>query len=253
VAEHTTDRFLGGLVTLIQPVKGHRAGLDAALLQALVPAGAAGHVVDLGAGVGTVAFSVAARAPRVAATAVERDPTLVACARAALCEPENAGFAGRVSIVQADVAAKPAALAAAGLAAGSADWVLMNPPYDLPGALRESPDALRRSAHVAETETLAGWCRTAARLLKGRGRLGLIHRASALPRVLEVLAGRFGDVRVRPVHPHASDPASRILVTAIRGSQAGTKLLPGLVLHQATGAWTAEADAILRGRAEIPA
>ena len=33
------DAFLGGRLRLVQPSKGHRAGLDAALLQALVPAG----------------------------------------------------------------------------------------------------------------------------------------------------------------------------------------------------------------------
>src|SRR5690606_33425109 len=60
--EHSVDAFLGGLVTVIQTREGHRAGLDAALLQALVPTDAAGFAVDFGTGVGTVAFCIAARA-----------------------------------------------------------------------------------------------------------------------------------------------------------------------------------------------
>ena len=38
LVDHSVDAFLGGLLTLVQPRKGHRAGLDAALLQAIVPA-----------------------------------------------------------------------------------------------------------------------------------------------------------------------------------------------------------------------
>jgi tRNA1(Val) A37 N6-methylase TrmN6 len=252
-ASYTADLFLGGLVKLIQPVGGHRAGLDAALLQALVPADATGRAVDLGAGAGAVAFALAARASRLSVIGVERDPALVAYGRAALEEIENAGFASRVRLLEADVTGKPAALSAAGLEEESADWVLMNPPFDISGAVRESPDTARRGAHVAGADALSAWCGTAARLLNAKGRIALIHRAQALPRVLAAMEGRFGDVRVRPVHPHEEEPASRILVRAVRGSRAGISLLPGLVLHRPGGAWTPEAEAILRGRAELSA
>ena len=93
--DHSVDAFLGGRITLLQPLKGHRAGLDAALLQALVPADACGRAVDLGTGAGTVAFCIAARAPHLSVIGVERERELAACARAALERPENAGFGGR--------------------------------------------------------------------------------------------------------------------------------------------------------------
>jgi hypothetical protein len=41
-AEHSIDGFLDRRITLMQPTGGHRAGLDAALLQALVPQSARG-------------------------------------------------------------------------------------------------------------------------------------------------------------------------------------------------------------------
>ena len=248
-AEQSVDTFLGGSVTLVQPRSGHRAGLDAALLQAIVPAEAAGHAVDLGTGVGTVAFSLAARAPALTVTGVEREPGLVTLARAALERPENAGFAGRVRIVEADAAARRSSREALGLRDRSADWVLMNPPFDIPGRARPSPDDGRRSAHVAEPGTLGAWVRSAAGLLRPRGVLGLIHRAAALGEVLEAFAGRFGDVRILPVHPSEGEPAGRIVVRAVRGSRAAPQIMPGLVLHRPGGGWTAEADAILRGRA----
>jgi tRNA1(Val) A37 N6-methylase TrmN6 len=248
----TLDAFLGGLVTLVQPRTGHRAGLDAALLQAAIPADAAGQAVDLGTGSGAVAFAAAARATALAVTGVERDAELVDCALEALGRPENGVFAPRVRIVLADIAAGRQAREAAGLPDGSADWVLMNPPFDAPGRVRESPDAARRAAHVANDSALLAWCRAAAGLLRPGGTLALIHRASALPQILAALTGRFGEIRILPAHPAREAPASRIVVRAVRGSRGGLRIEPGLVLHRADGGWTEEAEAILRGRAALP-
>ncbi|MGH6923644.1 MAG: tRNA1(Val) (adenine(37)-N6)-methyltransferase [Propylenella sp.] len=247
---HTIDSFLGGRVALVQPKKGHRAGLDAALLQAVVPADASGLLVDLGAGVGTVAFSAAARAPALRAVAVERDPELTALAEAALRLPANAGFAGRVRVVAADASdTREVRDAVAGNEA--ADWVLMNPPFDLPGPVSQSPDAGKRAAYVGNAELLKTWCRTAAALLCPGGTLGVIHRADALPAVLDAISGAFGGARILPAHPSADAPASRIVVTASRASRAPLTLLPGLVLHETGGGWTEKADAILRGTASL--
>jgi len=240
----TVDAFLGSLVTLVQPEKGHRAGLDAALLQALVPADASGHAIDLGAGVGTVGFAAAARACNLTVTAVEREPALVALGRKALSLPANAGFAARVAMLEADAAAADKL--------APADWVLMNPPFDEPRRMRPSPDPARRAAHVATNGLLESWTATAVRLLKPGGMLGLVYRTEGLPNVLAALAARFGDVRILPVHAAKDRAAIRILVRAQRESRGSLKIMPGLVLHRADGGWTEEVDAILRGQAELP-
>ncbi len=93
--------------------------------------------------------------------------------------------------------------------------------------------------------------RTAAALLRPEGVLGLIHRAEALPQVLEALSPQFGGACVLPVHPAEGEPASRIVVRAERGSRAPLRLMPGLVLHRAGGAWTEATDAILKGHASL--
>jgi len=247
-AELTRDAFLGGHVIVVQPKKGHRAGLDAALLQALVPATAAGRAVDLGAGVGTVAFCVAARAPALSVVGIERDPGLVACGSEALAVSENAGFAARVRLVAGNAEDAPALSEFAG-----ADWVLMNPPFDREGRGTRSPDPNRREAHIAAEGLLQGWCTTAAALLKPGATLGLIHRAEALGEALRALSPHFGDIRILPVHPTADVPASRILVSARRGRRTPLALLPGFVLHEESGAWTDAADQVLRGTAELAA
>lgn len=249
-AEVSVDAFLGGVITIMQGRKGHRVGLDAALLQALVPADATGTAIDLGTGVGTVAFAAAARAPSLRSVGIDRDTAALDRAAAALRLPENSGFADRVGLVRAEIG-RESLTGGTGLDAGSADWVLMNPPYDQPGRVRASPDEARQGAHIGESDTLEAWTRAAAGLLRPRGHLGIIHRTFALPGILVALARGFGDVRVLPVHPRRDALASRVLVRATRASRAPMQISPGLVLHEADGSWTREADAILSGTAAL--
>jgi tRNA1(Val) A37 N6-methylase TrmN6 len=249
----TADRFLGGHVLLVQPATGHRAGLDAALLQALVPATAAGAAIDLGAGVGTVGFSLAARAPGLVVTGIERDADLVACGRDALARPENAAFAARARLEAGDAADPGQVRTAAALGRSGADWVLANPPFDRGDRVRRSPDARRDAAYVGPDGLLAAWTAAAAALLKPGGTYALIHRPEALDEILAALSGGFGAISLRPVHPRHGAPATRLLVTARKARATPLRVLPGLVLHRDDGAWTAETDAILRGAGELAA
>jgi tRNA1(Val) A37 N6-methylase TrmN6 len=73
-----------------------------------------------------------------------------------------------------------------------------------------------------------------------------------LAEVLALLDGRFGDVAVLPIHGRAGQPAIRVLVRARKGSKAPLTVLPGLMLNDAAGNPTAEAEAILRGGAALP-
>ncbi|HSG96300.1 MAG TPA: methyltransferase, partial [Afifellaceae bacterium] len=87
------DGFLGGRVHLHQPRGGHKAGLDAAFLQAAIPDEASGHLIEFGAGCGAVALAAAARAPALRVTGVEREPVMFALANRALADSHNARFA----------------------------------------------------------------------------------------------------------------------------------------------------------------
>jgi tRNA1(Val) A37 N6-methylase TrmN6 len=185
-------------------------------------------------------------------TGVDNDAAMLALARLSLARPENAAFAPRVRLIEADAASARRSREAAGLMDTSADLVLMNPPFHAEGASRPSPDARRRAAHVAAEGSLRAWLATAAGLLRPRGRLLLVHRADALPALLGDLQGRFGGLRVLPLHPREGEAASRILVAAVKASRAPLALLPGLVLHEADGRWTAPAEGCLTGRRTLP-
>lgn len=236
------DAFLGGRLHLRQPPRGaHRAGTDGVLLARLFAPEPGERVCDLGSGPGIVGLACAILRPGLSVTLVERDPALAELARV------NAALNGVVAeVIQADVLAPGREREAAGLTPDAFDCVLTNPPFFEDGHYRPSPDAGKASAHGFAAEGLDGWIRTCAGILRPGGRLGMIHRADALPRCLAVLGGRFGGIAVRPVHAREHEPAIRILVSAVKGSRAAFALLPPLVLHGADGRFTTEADALHR-------
>jgi tRNA1(Val) A37 N6-methylase TrmN6 len=239
----TTDTVLGGRVQLVQPRRGHRAGHDAVLLAAAVPAAPGDRVLDLGAGVGTAAFCLAARVAVGYLTLVEIDPTL-----AALAEQNAAanGYGNRTRVIVMDALARGTPREKAGLLVGAIDRVITNPPFHDAARHRVSPSAGRRLAHSAGDDLLAGFLRTAVSVLRPGGTVTLIHRADQPEALLAALRGRFGGVTLRPVHPKPGAPAVRLIASGTKGSRAPTTILPGLVLQDGEGQPTPEAEAILR-------
>jgi tRNA1(Val) A37 N6-methylase TrmN6 len=240
------DAVLGGKLVVRQPVRGHRFGHDSILLAAAVGAREGEHALDLGSGVGAAGLALARRVEDVAVTLVEIDPVLATLGRE---NAERNGLAERVRAVCLDVTAPAAALAAAGLAPGSADHVLMNPPFN--AANNPSPDRGRRVARTASAHTLRQWVATAARLLRPSGKVTLIWRADGLGDVLAALATGFGSISILPVHPKPGVPAIRVLVGAAKASSGPLSLLPGLVLADADGKPSAQAEAVLREGAAL--
>jgi len=243
----SVDAVLGGRLVLRQPRRGHRVGHDAILLAAATSAQAGERAVDLGAGAGAAGLALALRIEGLAVTLVEIDPALARLARE---NAERNGLADRVRPVCLDVGAPARAFAGAGLAAEAADCVLMNPPFNAPHS--PSPNASRRLAHAARRGALRQWLRVASRLLRPSGALTLIWRADGVAEVLAALASGFGAVTVMPVYGKPGAPAVRILLRAIKGSGAPLALLPGLLLADAQGRPTADAEAVLRGGAKLP-
>ena len=244
----TTDDFLGGRLTIVQPRAGHRAGSDAVFLAAAVPAAAGESVLEAGTGVGVAGLCLLARVPELEVTGVEIVPALCALARA---NASQNGLADRFAVIEADVAAPAKALRDAGIVREGYDHVIANPPFYAEGAVCAAPERTRAVAHVMGPGELAKWVRFLTTMAAPKGRLTLIHRAECLVELLGLLQGRFGDVAVYPLFAKADEPAARILVQGRKGSRAGSRLQPGLVLHEPGGGYTAEAEAVLRGGAAL--
>jgi tRNA1(Val) A37 N6-methylase TrmN6 len=240
----TTDDFLGGRISVVQPPRGHRAGSDAVFLAAAVPAQSGDRVLDAGAGVGVAGLCILSRVPGVRITAVEIDPDL--CGLAA-SNAERNGFAAQVKAVHADVTASGKVLSAAGLKRESYDQLMANPPFHAEGRVRGAPDPSRASAHVMQKGGLAAWMRFFAAMAAPGALLTLIHRPESLAEILQLIAGRFGGVTIFPLYPMKDEAAVRIIVQAKKGSRAAPILLPGMVLHRTDGSYTEEAERVLRG------
>jgi tRNA1(Val) A37 N6-methylase TrmN6 len=242
--ETTDDAVLGGRLRLKQKKKGHRVGHDAILLAAATNAQPGDRVVEFGAGVGAAGLALAVRCPGVAVTLLEIDPELSELAAQNIVRN---GLDQRARAITLDVTAPADDFADQGIGSGSADHVLMNPPFNNPARQNVSPDPARRTAHAADDGTLANWTTAASWVLHSAGTLTVIWRADGLDEVLAALRGDFGGIVVLPVHGRARAPAIRVLVQARKGARAPLALLPGLTLNDEAGRPTAEAEAVLRG------
>jgi len=242
----TDDAFLGGQLSILQPREGYRAGLDAVMLAASVsvPEGQPLQIADLGAGVGTAGLCVAARCPSAHVLLIERERALADLAR------ENVrrnNLADRVTVLEADIGKlQQSELVDAGRADGVFDRVIANPPYHSEGTATPASHALKAASHAMPQDGLEAWCRTAARLARPGGRVGIIHRAAALPALLAALERRFGALLATPLHARAGEAAHRILIEGVKGSRAPFRLAAGFVIHVSGDRFTAGAEAVLR-------
>lgn len=247
----TTDAFLDGAITVLQPKKGgHRAGMDALLLAATMPESQKGRVADFGAGCGIVGLAAAHFNSDVMVDLVECEPEMAGLARKSLTFPENSRVSSRVGVVEANITLDGKARRDGGLFEDTYDLILTNPPYNDAGR-RPSPNPLRRLAHDMPTGFLNQWVRTSAACLKGKGRLHLIVRPSNLPELLQAFEGRFGGVQILPIHAKSEETANRLIVTAIKGAKGELKILPAFTVHEQSGEFTPLAEKIFRGRARL--
>jgi tRNA1(Val) A37 N6-methylase TrmN6 len=240
------DGFLGGRLRLYQPRSGHRAGHDAILLAAATAARPGDQVADLGAGVGAAGLALARRVEGIALTLVELDSGLAELARR-----NAAANAIPADVAVLDVTADAAAFAAAGLRPDSVDVVLTNPPFNDLARHRASPDRARATAHMATPATLEVWVHAARRILRSGGELTMIWRADGLAEVLAALSRGFGSLVVQPVHGEPGKPAIRLLVRAVKGGRAPTKILAAVMLADASGAPNREVAAVLAGQGAL--
>ncbi|WP_205215712.1 tRNA1(Val) (adenine(37)-N6)-methyltransferase [Azospirillum brasilense] len=233
------DTLLGGRVRLHQPQAGYRAAIDPVLLAAVTAAAAGERVLDVGTGTGAAALCLAARVPGVTVVGLEKRAEAADFAR------RNAalnGLESRVIVREGDLLAPPPELVP-----GSFDRVMMNPPYLRAGAASLPPDPWKAAANVEGEAGLADWVRFAATMMKPRGTLTMVHRADRVDEILAALHGaRFGSLTLVPLWPKAGEEARRLLLAAQKGGRSPARFTAGLVLHGPDGAYSAQAQRILR-------
>ncbi len=238
--DFTEDRLLNGRVALRQPRQGFRAGLDAVLLAAFVPAKPGEAVLEAGPGSGAAFLCLAARVPGLTVRAVEREAAMATLARV---NAAQAGLAAQIE--QGDIADLALARALGPVAHGFA-----NPPY-WPGGT-PPPGAIRRAATHEAGPGLADWVGFLAAAIASRGSLSLILPAARFDTAVAAMREHgFGAMELLPLWPRAGVAAKRVLLRARKGARSPAKILPGLVLHEEDGRFTEGAEAILRDAAPL--
>lgn len=239
----THDAFLDGRISIRQPEKGFRSGLEAVFLAAACPAGSGDHVLEAGCGAGAASLCLLARVPGVKTIGIEIDPDLAQLAN------ENAAandVARDFVAIAASVCSPWSELEAKGVSRETFDHVIANPPFYIHGRARPAKGERNAASRAMGADHLDTWLRFLASACKPRGTCTLIHRAQALPELLRAMEGRFGDLRLIAVHPKPGSPALRIILRGRKGSRAPLTIAPGLVLLGGDGAPSKEAEAILR-------
>jgi tRNA1Val (adenine37-N6)-methyltransferase len=232
--DHTSGHLLDGRVHYAQPRKGFRSGIEPVLLAASIPVRPDESVLEGGAGAGATLLCLAARIPGLRATGIERDAGLVSLAwRNAV-----ANLRSGLSFIEADMAALPET--------GTFDHACANPPYHL-AAGTPSPDPARDTAKRGGTGVLHVWAATLATHLRRHGTLTFILPATLLPACAEAFAAAgCPATAMLPLWKTAGCPAKLVLVRGVKAGRTPFRVLPGLVLHDASGGFTREAEAILR-------
>lgn len=245
--ETTKDAFLGGRLTLEQPAKGYRAGVDPVLLAAAVQAETGGRILELGCGVGAAILCLGTRIAGLDLHGVEMQPRY-----ADLCRTNALANNLTATIRTADLRDLPAELRAQ-----TFDHVIANPPYFPAGSGVSSSLVDRDIALMGDTSTI-DWIDTATRRLKPKGTLTMIHKADRLPDVLRAIDDRLGRISVYPIIGRAGRPADRFILRARKGARAPFKLHTPIPLHDGDEHLTDGIDyrpeiaAILRNGAHFP-
>lgn len=233
MSRESEDRFLGGRLVVRQPSTGFRAGLDAVMLAAAVPAVDGETALELGAGVGTAALCLARRVEAVTVTGLEIDSAL---AEIATANAAANGMAQRVRFWAADALDPPAEFIR------PYDRVFVNPPFYGPHG-EVSADAGKTRAKM-DAGALPAWLIAGCKRTRSGGTFTAILGADRLPEALAVLPA--AGVTVFPFWPKAGVPAKRAIVQVRIGSRAPFVFSAGMVLHRDDGRFTAETEAILR-------
>jgi len=246
VIETREDAFLGGRLSVRQPVYGYRAGADPVFLAAAIPVKPGQSVLELGCGVGTALCCLMARVSGLSVTGVERDPNHAQIAREN-CAPLDPA----ANIVLADIVDLPAQVTDQ-----SFDHVFFNPPFfdRTSGPAAPNPD---REGGRGTDVTLGEWVDVALKRTRPGGILTLIHRTPWLPDAITAIGSRAGDVRVLPLQPRRGRVAKLFILQAKKGSNAPFCLLPSLILHKGDAhledgdSYTDDVAAILRKGAPL--
>ena len=239
IEKFTIDNFLGGKLQIKQPARGYRIGIDTVLLASATKPKAGAKVLDLGCGVGGISLCLLSNHLSISVVGMDLDRDLIEIA-----QDNNliGGFEKRFKPITGSVSDPHKSLVP-----NTFDLVVTNPPYLRSNSSNPSPEKRKNSANIETEVDLAKWLNFSAKFLKPGGNISLIHRADRLDHILSLMRPKFGGLHVYPLWPKTGEPAKRVIVSGAKGSASPTKILPGVIIHNADGSYTAPVQSALAG------
>ena len=217
---------------VIQRDDEFRFSIDAVLLANFATIKNGAKAADLGTGTGAVVLFLIARGCE-AVTGFEIDPRLSEMARRTAAINN---LSGCLQIITADIRnARELSQA------GRFDLVTANPPYrEAANGRVSSRSGIARACHET-TCRLSDFIRTAAFILKFRGRLAMIHLPERLPDLLgEMREAGMEPKRMRMVYPLMDRSPKMVLLEAVKGARPGMSVMPPLIIYRKTGVYNQE-------------
>ena len=233
--EISQDLFLGGQLSIFQPLTGYRAATDPVLLAAACPAKSSDEVIELGCGVGTASFCIFRRI-RVSLTGLEIQENYANLAI------EN-GILNKIPIhVEiGDFRKMPK-----NIKNKNFDQVVINPPYYKTGTPSKNQG---RNQSLRITNPLSEWVNEGVKRLKPNGWITIINTPENLIEILIALSKGTGDIQIKPLASSRDKTANRVIIRAKKGSKGITKLYTPLITHVSEGnirKFSYETEEILR-------
>ena len=230
--------LLDGRVRYAQPLDGYRTGIEPVLLAASIPARAGERVLEAGTGAGAGLLCLAARVPGVGGMGIEIDPAMADLARQNIAANGHDGIA----IATADIG---------DLRGNGFDHVFSNPPWHDP-ADTLPPGARRRLATHEGAVSLERWIAALRGVLRPGGSLTVLVPARQAARALAALqTERMGRPTLFPLWPKPGRDAKLALIRGYAAQRGPGRIAPGLVLHDADGAFSVPAQSLLRDGAAL--
>ncbi len=232
-SELTCDVIFDGDLSIWQRRQGYRFGLDALLLATdLPPIAEDATVVDLGAGQGVVALTIAHQHPQMKVVAVERQDSLLELLQKNITE----NGLDNVEIVAGDLREHRTLLTP-----HSADLVLCNPPYYPTGQRRPSPVRERAEARHEIHGALSDFVTASAYVLDQRGWLQMYTPPIRMMDGLD--AARTTDMQAASLRFYHTDRDSDAYLIEYRFRRGGVPdfaIRPPLYIYQSQGLYSPE-------------
>ncbi len=222
-------------ITLKQPVKGYRYGIDSFLLARFAQFKKTDNVCDLGAGVGILSLLALTRGKVQKAVAVEiqEDLAKLALENAEILEVEDRFEVFVDNWKNVKKLLKPHRF----------NVVISNPPYRKAQTGKVSPD---RSKAISKHEIEGGLpdlIQAAKYLLNSAGRFVTMYPPLRLEELIQKLANNYFKIeRMQVIYPYIDRPATLVMIEAVKSTPRELKVEPPLIVYRDPDHYTAEVE-----------